>query len=277
MDRYVLFGQPVSHSLSPLIHGLFALQFDQRLQYGLVDVGAGGFPRAVEEFFAQGGRGANVTVPHKQAAAALAASLTPRAQQAAAVNTLRPGPDGLVGDNTDGTGLLRDLQDNLGIGIRGARVLVIGAGGAVRGILGPLLAEGAASLGIANRTPATARALVDGFRGLGPVEALSLDELDAAGHWDLVINGTSAGLAGELPGLPRSLPGRCAAAYDLSYSGHGDTPFQAWAREAGVHRSFQGLGMLVEQAAEAFFLWRGLRPATGNVIETLRRGSGSGS
>lgn len=276
MDRYVLFGNPVSHSLSPLIHGLFALQFDQRLEYGLVNVSAAGFAGAAEAFFAEGGCGANVTVPHKQAAAVLAASLTPRAQQAAAVNTLRPGPDGLVGDNTDGTGLLRDLHDNLGIDLRDARVLVIGAGGAVRGILGPLLAEGPASLCIANRTLAAARTLADGFRGLGPVEARGLDELDH-GYWDLMINGTSAGLAGGLPGLPRTLPGRCAAAYDLSYSGQGDTTFQAWAREAGSHRSFQGLGMLVEQAAESFFLWRGLRPATANVIETLRRYSGSGS
>ena len=260
MDRYVLFGQPVSHSLSPLIHGLFALQLDHRLEYGLVDVGAAGFAGAVEAFFAEGGRGANVTVPHKQAAAALVAGLTPRAQLAAAVNTLRPSPDGLVGDNTDGTGLLRDLRDNLGIGLGDARVLVIGAGGAVRGILGPLLAEGPALLCIANRTRSTAEALANGFRGLGPVEARGLDEL-AAGHWDLMINGTSAGLAGELPELPRSLPGRCAAAYDLSYSGHADTVFQAWAREAGTTRSFQGLGMLVEQAAESFFLWRGLRPA----------------
>lgn len=276
MDRYVLFGQPVSHSLSPLIHGLFALQFDQRLEYGLVDVGAAGFARAVEAFFAEGGRGANVTVPHKQAAAALVAHLTPRAQQAAAVNTLLPGPDGLVGDNTDGTGLLRDLRDNLGIRLQDARVLVIGAGGAVRGVLGPLLTEGPAALCIANRTVTTAETLAKGFRGLGPVESRSLDELDR-GHWDLVINGTSAGLTGGLPELPRSLPGRCAAAYDLSYSGRGDTRFQAWARGEGVGRSFQGLGMLVEQAAEAFFLWRGLRPATGNVIETLRRGAGSGS
>ncbi|MGA1461734.1 MAG: shikimate dehydrogenase [Steroidobacteraceae bacterium] len=276
MDRYALFGQPVSHSLSPLIHGLFALQFDQRLEYGLVNVGAAGFAGAVEAFFAEGGRGANVTVPHKQAAAALVAGLTPRAQMAAAVNTLRPSPDGLVGDNTDGTGLLRDLRDNLGIGLRDARVLVIGAGGAVRGILGPLLTEGPASLCIANRTLSTAEALATGFRGLGPVEARSLDELDR-GHWDLMINGTSAGLAGGLPDLPRTLPARCAVAYDLSYSGHADTAFQAWAREAGTARSFQGLGMLVEQAAESFFLWRGLRPATGNVIEALRRGSGSGS
>lgn len=276
MDRYVLFGQPVSHSLSPLIHGLFALQFDQRLEYGLVDVGAAGFARAVEAFFAEGGRGANVTVPHKQAAAALVGQLTPRAQQAAAVNLLRPGPDGLVGDNTDGTGLLRDLRDNLGIGLHDARVLVIGAGGAVRGILGPLLAERPSLLCIANRTRSTAEALAAGCRGLGPVETRGLDEL-AAGHWELVINGTSVGLAGGLPELPRSLPARCAAAYDLSYSSHGDTPFQAWAREAGTGRSFQGLGMLVEQAAESFFLWRGLRPATGSVIEALRRGSGSGS
>lgn len=267
-DRYALFGHPVGHSWSPFIHARFAQQLGHRIEYGLVDVRPAEFPAAVHEFFASGGRGANVTVPHKLAAAELADELTPRALRPGAVNTLAPrAGGGLLGDNTDGAGLIADLTHNLGLRLRQQQVLLLGAGGAARGVLGPLLAEGPARVLIANRTSGRARDLAAAFADLGSVSGGGLAAA-AGGNWDLVINATSAQLHGELPDLPAALIGPDSVCYDMAYA-RGETPFQRWAREHGARRVWQGWGMLVEQAAEAYLLWRGLRPDTAPVLAAL--------
>ena len=273
-DRYAVIGHPIEHSRSPTIHAEFAVATGQHIEYGRIDAAPDGFERSVRDFFDSGGRGLNVTLPHKEAAARLADRLTTRARLAAAVNTLARQPDGtLLGDNTDGAGLMADLA-RLGIGVRGARVLVLGAGGATRGILGPLLAAVPAQLVVANRTVERARTLATEFDAQagaadGTVQATRLagcgyDELAAhlaTGPVDLVIHATSLGLHGEVPPLPAGVVGPASAAYDLGY-GTPDTPFVRWARSRGVRQAEQGLGMLIEQAAESFFLWRGVRPDT---------------
>ena len=211
----------------------------------------------------------NVTVPHKGAAFQLAERVTERAQRAAAVNTLWLDDSGtLVGDNTDGVGLLRDIRDNHSWNIAGSRILLLGAGGAVRGVLEPLLAERPASLVIANRTIEKARALAAQFAELGQVSAMGLEELDGSSY-DLVINGTSAGLSGDVPRLPDDLVGDRGCCYDMVY-GSEPTAFMRWAAEQAAWAVTDGLGMLVEQAAESFCLWRGCRPETGPVITLLR-------
>ncbi|MBS1201327.1 MAG: aroE [Proteobacteria bacterium] len=267
-NRYVLFGHPVSHSWSPFIHGLFARQHGHEIDYQLVDVGPERFRGAALEFFAGGGRGANVTVPHKVAAAELANELTPRAQRAGAVNTLALLEGSrLLGDNTDGVGLIADLSRNLGMALQHRRVLILGAGGAVRGVLAPLLAERPATVLIANRTSERAIQLAAAFADLGPVRGAAFQE--AVGQrWDLVINATSASLGGGVPDIPAGVVTPWSTCYDLSYSRH-DTPFQHWARQQGAAQAYQGWGMLVEQAAEAYLLWRGVRPDTGPVLEAL--------
>ena len=267
-DRYVLFGHPVSHSWSPFIHGLFARQFGHEIDYQLRDVTPDAFRMTALEFFAGGGSGANVTVPHKLAAAELANELTPRAERAAAVNTLvMRGDEGLLGDNTDGAGLVADLRENLGVTLAGSRILLLGAGGAVRGVLAPLLAERPSRLFIANRTASRAAELAAAFSDLGPVSG---GDFTAAGgsDWDLVINATSAGLRGGLPELPPGAIRAGSVCYDMAYSRNA-TPFQQWARSQGATRSYQGWGMLVEQAAESYLLWRGVRPDTMPVREAL--------
>jgi len=266
--RYALFGHPVSHSWSPFIHGLFARQFGEAMDYQLVDVEPADFRKVTLEFFAGDGRGANVTVPHKLAAAELANELTPRAQRAGAVNTLalRDGSK-LLGDNTDGAGLVTDLTRNLGLALKRRRILLLGAGGAVRGVLGPLLAERPSHVMIANRTMLRASELAEDFDELGPVTACSFADT-AMERWDLVINATSTGLAGEVVDLPAGVIGPETTCYDLAYSRH-PTPFQRWAIERGAQRSYQGWGMLVEQAAESYLLWRGVRPATAPVLGAL--------
>lgn len=269
-DRYVLFGHPVSHSWSPFIHGLFARQLGHEIDYQLRDVAPEAFRMAALEFFAGGGSGANITVPHKLAAAELANSLTPRAERAGAVNTLAfRGDDGVLGDNTDGAGLVADLRRNLGVALAGSRILLLGAGGAVRGVLGPLLAEGPSRVLIANRTAARATELATAFTDLGPVEGGSFAAAGGSG-WDLVINATSAGLGGELPDLPSSAIRADSVCYDMSYS-RSATPFQQWAGAQGAIRTHQGWGMLVEQAAESYLLWRGVRPDTAPVLAALAR------
>lgn len=279
-DRYAVIGHPIAHSRSPRIHAAFAAATGQHLEYGRIDAPPEGFGVAVRDFFDGGGRGLNVTLPHKEAAARLADRLTGRARLAGAVNTLARQADGtLLGDNTDGAGLMADLG-RLGIRVRGARVLVLGAGGATRGILGPLLDARPAQLVVANRTAARAAALATEFgamshaaggsdRGI-PVHGCGYDTLGstlAAGPFDLVIHATSLGLRGEVPPLPRGVVGPASVAYDLGY-GAGETPFVRWARAQGVTRAEQGLGMLVEQAAESFFLWRGVRPDTAPLHRT---------
>ena len=266
-DRYAVFGHPVGHSRSPWIHARFAELTGQALTYEARDVPPGGFAAALAGFLAEGGKGLNITVPHKLAAFAAAQRLTPRAQRAGAVNTLAVRADGLLGDNTDGAGLLRDLQQNLGLDLAGKRLLLVGAGGAARGALGPLLDARPAELVIANRDAAKAVALAGDFSSAGPVHGVALAA--AHGPFDIVINATSASLAGELPALPNDAVGRDSSCYDMAY-GTGPTAFMRWATERGVAGVADGLGMLVEQAAESFELWRGVRPPTAQVLAELR-------
>jgi shikimate dehydrogenase len=272
MDRYAVIGNPIAHSKSPQIHAAFARQTGQALSYEALLAPLDGFAAAVEAFRASGGRGMNVTVPFKLEAFALADRHTPRAAAAGAVNTLAFGVDGIRGDNTDGAGLVRDLLANLGCALAGRRVLLLGAGGAARGALLPLLEAGPTSLTIANRSAAKAVALAHEFAARAPAVALDgggFDVLDGR-RFDLVINATAASLADEAPPLPAGLYAHDALAYDMMY-GRGDTPFLAAARADGAARRADGLGMLVEQAAESFLLWRGVRPDTGPVLTELRR------
>ncbi|HUE92543.1 shikimate dehydrogenase [Pseudomonas sp.] len=269
MDRYGVFGNPIGHSKSPLIHGLFAAQTGEQLSYEALLAPLEDFPGFARSFFVAG-LGANVTVPFKEQAFALADSLSDRARRAGAVNTLKKLADGsLLGDNTDGAGLVRDLKVNAGFDFKGKCILLLGAGGAVRGVLEPLLAERPASLVIANRTVAKAEQLAREFADLGPVLASGFDWIDAS--VDLIINGTSASLAGELPPIAASLiqPGHTVC-YDMMYAKE-PTAFNRWAFDQGAARTLDGLGMLVEQAAEAFYLWRGVRPHSAPVLAELRR------
>lgn len=264
-DRYAVIGHPVAHSKSPWIHAQFARATGEAVEYGAIDAPPNDFAAAVERFRGQGGRGLNVTLPFKAEAFALCGETSARAAEARAVNTLVLDRDRPYGDNTDGVGLVRDLKANCGRDIAGARVLMLGAGGAAQGVLGPLAAEGPARLLIANRTPARAQALAARVPG---AEACGFDAL-AGQTFDLVINATSAGLAGELPLLPAGLLAAGAFAYDMVYGR--ETEFLAMARAAGAQAT-DGLGMLVEQAAESFFVWRGVRPETQAVLNRLRAG-----
>jgi shikimate dehydrogenase len=271
-DHYCVFGHPVSHSKSPAIHAAFAEQTGQDIAYTAIEAPRDDFPGAWRAFVAEGGRGANVTVPFKEAAFRLCDILSGRARRAGAVNTLvlggnrRSNDFKVYGDTTDGIGLVRDL-DRHGVALAGARILVLGAGGAVRGVLEPLLAEGPATLRVANRTAAKAEALAADFRDLGEIAGGGFDSVE--GPYDLVINGTSASLAGDLPPLPDSLFAEGATAYDMMY-GAEPTVFLRWAAERGA-QTVDGLGMLVEQAAESFFQWRARRPDTAPVLAALRR------
>lgn len=269
MDRYCVFGNPIGHSKSPLIHRLFAEQTVQVLDYQARLAPLDDFTANARDFFAEG-LGGNVTVPFKEEAFRLCDELTERARRAGAVNTLMKLDGGrLLGDNTDGTGLTRDLRDNAGFSLAGKRILLLGAGGAVRGVLEPFLAEKPTVLVIANRTVAKAEQLVREFADLGPLVAAGFDWIDAP--VDLIVNGTSASLGGELPPIAASLiqPGHTVC-YDMMY-GREATAFNRWAAEHGAARCLDGLGMLVEQAAEAFALWRGVRPDTAPVLAELRR------
>jgi shikimate dehydrogenase len=269
-DRYAVIGNPVAHSRSPDIHKAFALETSQDIEYQKLLAPKDDFARLVQAFRSAGGRGANITVPFKEEAARLADELSDRARAAGAVNTLCFGPQGIFGDNTDGVGLVHDLTINLGHAIAGKRVLLVGAGGAARGVLRPLLLQKPAALVVVNRTDARARDLVAQFAREAP-EMLSHAPIAALaiGHFDIVINATAASLAGEALQLPAGVCTNQALAYDMVYA-RGDTPFMAAARLNGA-RVADGLGMLVEQAAESFFLWRGVRPATRPVLEALRR------
>jgi shikimate dehydrogenase len=264
LDQYGLFGHPVSHSLSPFIHGLFARDTAQQMTYRAYDVLPEDFTARVRAFFGAGGRGLNVTVPHKLAAAGLVDELTERASHAAAVNTLARQGDSVLGDNTDGVGLVRDLRDNLGLVITGSRVLILGAGGATRGVLAPLLGLAPAAVTIANRTPDRATALAAAFSDLGSTHGTAFAEVPEQ-PFDLVINATSASLSGEIPPIPRGAIGASTVCYDLAY-GRTATAFVKWAQQCRCARAEQGLGMLVEQAAESFQLWRGVRPQTAPVL-----------
>jgi len=266
-------GHPIAHSRSPEIHARFAAQTAQPISYERLLAPLDGFKATVQAFRAQGGAGCNVTVPFKLEAYALADQLTDRARLAGAVNTLVFGPDGILGDNTDGAGLVADLTGRIGMRLEGARVLVLGAGGAVRGVIGPLLDAGVASLTVANRTPGRALDLkADLAVGLSPSanERLRAGGMDLAqGCFDLIINGTSAGLNDAAPELPKGLLGQAAVALDMVYGAH-PTAFMRQALSEGCARVEDGLGMLVGQAAESFVLWRGVRPDPQPVWQALR-------
>jgi shikimate dehydrogenase len=270
-QRYAVMGNPVAHSKSPRIHAEFARALGERIEYSAIQVEPGGLAQAVDQFRAQDGRGLNITVPFKLDAYRLADRRSARAELAGAVNTLRFESNGeIYGDNTDGAGLVRDLGQNLGCRITGARVLIVGAGGAVRGVLGPLLEEKPQQLVIANRTESRARELAETFATLGPVRGAGFDAL-ATQQFDIVINGTAASLEGTLPEIPPSVFANGCLAYDMMY-GNPARRFLDWAQSNGAARVADGLGMLVEQAAESYFIWRGKRPATQPVIELLRAG-----
>jgi shikimate dehydrogenase len=267
MDQYGVVGHPVAHSWSPFIHGMFARQTAQALTYRLFDVLPEQFNERVLAFASQGGLGLNVTVPHKLAAAALAEDSSERARRAGAVNTLSFENGRILGDNTDGAGLVRDLTQNLGLTVARRRVLIAGAGGAVRGVIAPLLELDPVELVIASRTADRAAALVTDFADLGAVRACGLAEL-SLGSFDLVINATSASLSGEVPAIPADAISASTTCYDMAYA-RTDTPFVRWARERGCARAVAGWGMLVEQAAESFEIWRGVRPDTATVLSVL--------
>lgn len=269
-DQYGVVGHPVAHSWSPFIHGLFARQTQQSLIYRLHDVDPEHFRSHVLEFFARGGRGLNVTLPHKLAAAELTNELSPRAERAGAVNTLAlRNEHHIKGDNTDGAGLIRDLRSNLQVPLANRRILIVGAGGATRGVLAPLLEQKPAQLVIANRTAQRARELVEDFGDLGPLSYCSFEELPREA-FDVIINATSAGLSSQVPAITAAVIGAGTFCYDMAY-GKDSTPFVRWALEHGCARAEQGWGMLVEQAAESFFIWRNVRPDTAPVLATLER------
>ncbi|OIR06712.1 shikimate dehydrogenase [mine drainage metagenome] len=270
-DRYAVIGNPIAHSQSPRIHALFAQQTGQDIAYGAILAPRDGFAATVFEFIAAGGRGANVTLPFKEEAYRLAASLSPRARSAGAANTLDFSGATIFGDNTDGAGLVRDLVANLDCPIAASRVLLLGAGGAARGALLPLLQQAPALLVIANRSADKARRLAREFSAAdaaAPLEGCGFADL-AGRQFDLVIDATSAGLTDTPLELPPGLFAPDGFAYEMIYGRQ--TAFQRLARAGGAARVADGLGMLVEQAAESFLLWRGVRPQTGPVLARLRR------
>lgn len=270
-DQYCVVGNPIGHSKSPRIHTLFAQQTGQDLDYDARLIELGQFSDTVRRFVEEGVRGLNVTVPFKQDAFALAARLTERAQRAGAVNTLTAGADGaLTGDTTDGVGMVRDITGNLGVSLEGKRILILGAGGAVRGVLEPVLDLQPALLVIANRTREKAVDLARDFCTLGRVEGCGFPDLEGQ-TFDVVINGTAAGLSGDVPPIPVGTISSDTFCYDMMYSNE-PTAFVRFCREQGTEHTADGLGMLVEQAAESFEIWRGVRPDTAPVIQALRQG-----
>ncbi len=268
IDRYGVMGYPVSHSRSPVIHRLFAIQTRQEIQYELLQVAPDKLETAVRQFQRTGGKGLNITTPHKGEVAKLCDQLSERANTAGAVNTLTFRDGEILGENTDGIGLLRDLVINQGFTLEGANVLILGAGGATRGIIGPVLEMQPSSVRIANRTIGKAEALVDHFSHYGPVSACRFNVIPVTEKYDLIINATSAGLKGEAPPYPAAAVSDETFCYDLSY-GLKPTPFSVWAREQGAAKSIMGWGMLVEQAAESFHIWRGVRPDTAPVLKQM--------
>lgn len=268
-DRYAVIGNPIAHSKSPVIHAAFARQTGQDLVYERILGPIGGFQVTVDAFRAEGGQGLNVTLPFKLEACDYATELSDRAEAAGAVNVLKFESADVFGDNTDGAGLVQDLQGNLGLSLRGKRILIAGAGGAAQGAIAPLLACGVADLVVANRTVSKAQILAERFSTRGPVRASSFEGL-ATLRFDVVINATAASIGGDKPPLPARVYEDCALAYEMMY-GRGHTPFMQQALADGAARVADGLGMLVEQAAEAFQLWRGVRPDTAPVLAQLRQ------
>ncbi len=268
-ERYAVIGFPIRHSWSPFIHGMFAKQTGQTLTYSRLEVAPENLETEVAAFFDGGGKGLNVTVPHKQTACLLARFRTPRAEIAGSVNTLAAREDGLLGDNTDGAGLLTDLTRNLSMSIGNTRILLLGAGGAARGVLGPLLGAAPEYLEISNRDGNRAIQLAKEFQVLGNVKGCGFDAISNSGTFDLILNATSASLQDTIPPIPPSVIAPTTLCYDMAY-GKGDTVFTRWARNAGAGRAETGWGMLVEQAAESFYLWRGVKPDTKPVLEAVK-------
>ncbi len=267
-DRYAVFGHPIKHSKSPRIHQLFAAKTGQAIEYTAQDVSAEQFPAAVNKFFNEGGKGLNCTLPLKELAWQYADHKTECAQLSKAVNTLALQADGsLLGDNTDGHGLVTDLIANHAIRLSGIRILIVGAGGASRGIIAPILEQSPQSLVVANRTAEKAVMLAAEFYDKGPITGCGLDALTNR-RVDLIINATSASLSGSVPPLPDGLLSAGGSCYDLAY-GNEPTAFVRWGQAHLAEKSLDGLGMLVEQAAAAFFIWRGVSPETRSVIELL--------
>ncbi len=271
-DQYAVIGNPIGHTKSPLIHGLFAEATQQAMSYVAMEgplVPDDGFERMVRAFAAEGGKGINITAPFKLKAFALADERSERAALAGAANALKFENGRIIAENFDGIGLARDIEVNLGVPLAGKRVLMLGAGGAARGALLPFLAAGPAELVIANRDVAKAEALVaEVDSGGASVHARGYGDLPALGRFDLVVNATSASLTGDLPPVPPGVFSPTGTAYELVY-GKRLTPFLRLARNAGVRGIADGVGMLVEQAAEAFAWWRGVRPETSAVIDRL--------
>jgi len=275
MDKYAVVGNPISHSLSPQIHMLFASQTDQLIEYQAIQIEPENFEHEIESLIASGFRGINVTVPFKENAWAIADKLSPRANRAGAVNTLIFQPDNIIaGDNTDGIGMTRDMINNHRISIKNRKLLILGAGGAVRGVLGPLLAQKPELVTIANRTVEKAKELVEQFSE-DPSHKTGLQFCDYKNlgkeKFDLIINGTSAGLKNEVPPLPDEILNHNTICYDMMYNNEQSTSFVQWALDRGALRAIDGFGMLVEQAAESFFIWRGIRPNTAEVMGQLRQ------
>jgi len=272
-DRYAVIGHPIDHSRSPEIHFAFARASDDDIRYERIDPGPEGFDEGATGFFASGGKGLNVTIPFKKTAYEWCDRTGDAAGRAGVVNTLSvdASAGAIVGDNTDGVGLVRDLEDNLGVTLSETRILVLGAGGAARGVVGPLLDAGPAALTVANRTERRAHMLAGDFWDVGPIHGTAFEDLGAEEPFDRVINATAAGLGGGAPPIPDGLLREGGVAYDLVYGDKAE-PFLAWARGAGASIATDGLGMLVEQAAEAYRIWRGLQPDTGPVLAAMRAG-----
>lgn len=269
VDRYAVVGNPVAHSLSPRIHASFAAQSGQKISYEAIEIPLDSFVHGIRDLQRQGFSGVNVTVPFKREAWELCDHLAARAQDAGAVNTLSFMPDSsIAGDNTDGVGLTRDLVENLGVSIERQNILLLGAGGAVRGILGPILALSPDRLSIANRTPHKAVALAQDFAKFGEIHAISYETLGSTSY-DLIINGTSAGLSNQVPPIADSVLDENTVCYDMMYNISNTTAFVDWAFSHGVKQAFDGRGMLVEQAAEAFHVWRSILPHTVEIIRLL--------
>ena len=268
IDRYGVMGYPVSHSRSPAIHRVFAMQTGERIQYELLQVAPDKLESAIRQFQNTGGKGLNITVPHKTKVIRYVDQMSERATTVGAVNTLVFRDDGIFGDNTDGIGLLRDLVVNLGLSIEDSNILILGAGGATRGILGPLLEMKPAAITIANRTLDRAEELRTHFARFGRVAACRFDDVPLAGPYTLIINATSAGLRGDMPAFPEAAVSKTSFCYDLSYA-LSPTPFCVWARKHGAAKAVMGWGMLVEQAAESFYIWRGVRPDTEAVLKQI--------
>jgi len=269
VDRYAVVGNPVAHSLSPRIHASFAAQTAQKISYEAIEIPLDSFTNGIRDLQQKGFSGVNVTVPFKREAWELCDHLSTRARDAGAVNTLSFLADGSVaGDNTDGVGLTRDLVDNLGVAIEGKKILLLGAGGAVRGVLGPILALSPDRLTIANRTPQKAVALAQDFEQFGQIHAIAYESLGSASY-DLIINGTAAGLSNQIPPITDSVLGENSVCYDMMYNISQATAFVDWAQFRAVKQVFDGRGMLVEQAAAAFHAWRGIYPRTAEIIRSL--------